>query len=167
MINKASFAEYLGEDNLKQLISFCLHYIASLDIPIKRGTFIEYRESMLNVSPIGRNCSQEERDAFEIYDKENRIRETMINALKEKFGHLNLTYSVGGQISFDVMIKGWDKTYCLQFLDEYEKIYFFGDKTFKGGNDYEIYTSSRVIGNHVNCPEETIDKCKNIFDLTI
>ena len=31
--------------------------------------FIEYRNGMINVSPIGRNCSQEERDAFEIYDK--------------------------------------------------------------------------------------------------
>lgn len=34
-----------------------------------RGTFIEFRTGMLNISPVGRNCSQEERDAFEIYDK--------------------------------------------------------------------------------------------------
>ena len=39
------------------------------DIPIKRGTFIEFRKGMLNVSPIGRNCSQEERDEFERYDR--------------------------------------------------------------------------------------------------
>ena len=32
-----------------------------------------------------------------------------------------------------------------------------------GGNDYEIYTSPIVIGNHVNSPEETIEQCKNIF----
>ena len=36
-----------------------------------RGTFIEFRSGMLNVSPIGRNCSQEERDEFERYDKVN------------------------------------------------------------------------------------------------
>lgn len=36
---------------------------------IFRGTFIEFRSGMLNVSPIGRNCSQEERDEFERYDK--------------------------------------------------------------------------------------------------
>lgn len=35
----------------------------------RRGTFIEFRMGMLNVSPIGRNCSQEERDEFERYDK--------------------------------------------------------------------------------------------------
>ena len=34
-----------------------------------RGTFIEFRTGMLNISPVGRNCSQEERDAFEVYDK--------------------------------------------------------------------------------------------------
>ena len=33
-----------------------LHYIADLDIPIKRGTFIEFRNGMINVSPIGRNA---------------------------------------------------------------------------------------------------------------
>jgi len=40
-----------------------------LEICIHRGTFIEFRNGMLNVSPIGRNCSQEERDEFERYDK--------------------------------------------------------------------------------------------------
>lgn len=33
------------------------------------GTFVEFRSGMINVSPIGRNCSQEERDEFERYDK--------------------------------------------------------------------------------------------------
>jgi hypothetical protein len=33
-------------------------YISDLDIPVMRGTFIEFRNGMLNVSPIGRNCSQ-------------------------------------------------------------------------------------------------------------
>jgi len=27
--------------------------------------------------------------------------------------------------------QGWDKTYCLQYLNEFETIHFFGDKTFK------------------------------------
>mmetsp|Transcript_45081 Transcript_45081/g.174936 ORF Transcript_45081/g.174936 Transcript_45081/m.174936 type:complete len:82 (+) Transcript_45081:61-306(+) len=45
-----------------------------LDIPVKRGTFIEFRKGMLNVSPVGRNCSQEERDAYEVYDLEYKVR---------------------------------------------------------------------------------------------
>lgn len=53
-----SLKTHLGEDKLKEFINFVLHYVADLDIPIKRGTFIEFRNGMLNVSPIGRNCSQ-------------------------------------------------------------------------------------------------------------
>ena len=34
-----------------------------------RGTFIEFRNGMINVSPIGRNCSKSERDAFEEFDR--------------------------------------------------------------------------------------------------
>ena len=70
----ASLKTFLGEDKLKELINFLLHYIADLDIPIKRGTFIEFRNGMMNVSPIGRNCSQSERDEFERYDKETNVR---------------------------------------------------------------------------------------------
>jgi hypothetical protein len=30
--------------------------------------------------------------------------------------------------------QGWDKTYCLQFVEkEYSEIHFFGDKTFEVG----------------------------------
>uniref|UniRef100_A0A453ILY2 Phosphomannomutase n=2 Tax=Aegilops tauschii subsp. strangulata TaxID=200361 RepID=A0A453ILY2_AEGTS len=69
LIGTQSLKTYLGDDQLKEFINFTLHYIADLDIPIKRGTFIEFRSGMINVSPIGRNCSQEERDDFEKYDK--------------------------------------------------------------------------------------------------
>ena len=48
----------MGEERLKAFINFCLHYIADLDIPLKRGTFVEYRTGLINVSPGGRNCSQ-------------------------------------------------------------------------------------------------------------
>ena len=37
-----------------------------------RGTFIEFRSGLINVCPIGRNCSQEERLEFFEYDKVSR-----------------------------------------------------------------------------------------------
>ncbi len=58
LLAKQSLKDYLGEEKLQAFINFTLHYIADLKIPIKRGTFIEFRAGMLNVSPIGRNCSQ-------------------------------------------------------------------------------------------------------------
>lgn len=36
---------------------------------LSRGTFIEFRNGLLNVSPIGRSCSQEERIEFYELDK--------------------------------------------------------------------------------------------------
>jgi phosphomannomutase len=154
---QASFREFLGEQKLKKFINFVLKYIADLDIPVKRGTFIEYRTGMLNVSPIGRNCSQEERVEFEKYDATANVRKTMVAALEKEFADFGLKYSIGGQISFDVFPVGWDKTYCLNFLKEdgFKEIHFFGDKTYEGGNDFEIFESAETIGHTVTSPEDT------------
>ena len=159
-----SLSSHLGEDNLKALINFCLHYIADLDLPIKRGTFIEFRNGMLNVSPIGRNCSQEERDEFEKFDEGAGVRKAFVAALREKFADLNLTYSIGGQISCDVFPAGWDKTYCLQFVEaDFDAIHFFGDKTFVGGNDHEIFESPKTVGHTVTSPDDTQAQCTELF----
>jgi phosphomannomutase len=37
------FVTWLGEEKYKELVNFCLIYVAGLDIPIKRGTFVEFR----------------------------------------------------------------------------------------------------------------------------
>jgi len=94
-----------------------------------RGTFIEYRTGLINVSPIGRNCSQEERNNFAIFNKETKVLEKFRDAVEKEFSDFNMKFSIGGQISFDCFPIGWDKTYCLQFLEEYDNIFFFGDKT--------------------------------------
>ena len=118
-----------SDEKLNKFINFCLHYLSELDIPVKRGTFIEFRSGMINICPVGRNCSQNERDSFGIYDKEHHVREKMVEVLEKEFADFNFVYLIGGQISFDVVPKGWDKTYCLQFLKDYDEIHFFGDKT--------------------------------------
>lgn len=120
---------------------------------------------MLNISPIGRNCSREERNAYEEFDLANNVRKNMVAAMKEKFGHLNLKYSIGGQISFDLFPEGWDKTFCLRHIPEsaFDEIHFFGDKTFEGGNDYEIFVHPRVAGHTVTSPADTITQCRQLF----
>jgi phosphomannomutase len=70
--------------------------IADLSIPVKRGTFIEFRNGMLNISPIGRNCTLEERDAFEAYDRIHNIRHSMVDKLRTQFADYHLTFSIGG-----------------------------------------------------------------------
>lgn len=166
LIATHSIAVFLGEENLKKLINFLLSYLAKLDLPIKRGTFIEYRTGMLNVSPIGRNCSYDERIKFESFDKQNFIRKKLIDELHKKFSDLNLHFSIGGQISIDIFPKGWDKSFCLQFLEnQFDEIHFFGDKTDAGGNDYEIYEDKATIGHKVVSPEDTIKQLRQIFNI--
>jgi phosphomannomutase len=128
-----SFIGWIGEEKYKQMVKFILHYIADLEIPIKRGTFIEFRNGMINVSPIGRNATVQERHDFEAYDKVHKVRAQFVNALKQHFPDAGLTYSIGGQISFDVFPVGWDKTFALEHVkdDGWREIHFFGDKTYE------------------------------------
>lgn len=55
-LKSQSFIGWLGEEKYKKLVRFCLAYISKLDIPVMRGTFVEFRSGMINVSPIGRNA---------------------------------------------------------------------------------------------------------------
>ncbi|KAF8955566.1 phosphomannomutase [Flammula alnicola] len=160
-----SFINFLGEERYKPLVNFILHYIADLDVPIKRGTFVEFRKGIVNVSPIGRNATIQERNEFEALDLKNGYRAGLILALKEKFPDYPLTYSIGGQISFDIFPNGWDKTYALGIVEDenFEEIHFFGDRTYKGGNDYEIYIDPRTIGHSVKSPADTIRILKKLF----
>lgn len=52
-VGKVNIIQHLGEDTLKRFINYVLRYLSELEIPIKRGTFIEFRNGMLNVCPIG------------------------------------------------------------------------------------------------------------------
>jgi len=174
-LRSQSFIQHIGEENYKYLVNFILKYLSELDIPIKRGTFVEYRNGMINVSPIGRNASKAERDQFEIDDANGHFREDFVRALRnnDRLAKYNLTYSIGGQISFDIFPTGWDKTYALRHVENerFEEIHFFGDKISVGGNDYEIYQKIKEKYSHldnspahaVKSPADTIRICKELF----
>ncbi|KAK9393318.1 phosphomannomutase 2 [Crotalus adamanteus] len=165
LLHIQSIQDHMGEELLQDLINYCLSYIAKIKLPRKRGTFIEFRNGMLNVSPIGRSCNQVERMEFFELDKREQIRERFVADLRRDFAGKGLTFSIGGQISFDVFPNGWDKRYCLGIVaqDNFEQIYFFGDKTMPGGNDYEIYTDPRTLGHSVSSPEQTKEICEALF----
>lgn len=118
----------------------------------------------------------------------HQVRANFVKLLQEQFADYELTFSIGGQISFDILCvpsiqfpcvpcvsrtnillyspNGWDKTYALRHVEsEFKEIHFFGDMTSKGGNDYEIYSDERTIGHTVLTSEETIRELKNLFDI--
>ncbi|CAH8603873.1 unnamed protein product [Schistosoma guineensis] len=162
-IKSTNIVEHVGEDILQRFINFCLQYMSNLWLPRKRGNFIEFRNGLINVCPVGRSCSQEERDEFAEYDAKHKIRENFVMKMRSEFHSSPLEFAIGGQISIDVFPKGWDKRYCLQFLKDYDTIHFFGDKTEEGGNDYEIFNDPRTIGHTVMSPENTEAQLKALF----
>ncbi|XP_014239235.1 phosphomannomutase 2 [Cimex lectularius] len=163
IINESSIAKHVGEDKIQALINFCLRYLSNVTLPLKRGTFIEYRTGLINVSPVGRSCSQKEREEFYLYDQEHHIRDQFKKELEKEFSDYDLKFSIGGQISLDVFPVGWDKTYCLQFLEQFDTIYFFGDKTQEGGNDFEIFNDQRVVGHSVTGPNHTLKLLEDLL----
>ncbi|EFO16787.1 eukaryotic phosphomannomutase [Loa loa] len=159
-----SIKHHLGERQLKELINFTLREFSAIDLPVKRGNFIEFRNGMLNLSPIGRSCTQEERLQFVAYDKEHSIRQKFVKKLQDFTEGWDLNIRIGGQISVDVFPYGWDKTYCLQFLNDFHTIHFFGDKTAPGGNDYDLFIDSRTIGYTVKDPEDTMKQVRKLLE---
>lgn len=155
---KQNIVKHLGEATIQRFINYVLTYLGNLELPIKRGKFLEFRNGMMNICPMGRQCAFEERQIFADFDRTHHIRDRMIEDLKWEFRDVDLTYSIGGQISFDIYPKGWDKSYCLDYLvgtGQFREIHFFGDKTEPGGNDHEIFMDPRTIGHRVSNPGDT------------
>lgn len=71
-----------------------------------------------------------------------------MSVLREEFADYGLQLSIGGQISFDVFPKGWDKTYCLKHVenDGYKEIHFFGDKCYQVQYSLAVYNND-ITGN--------------------
>ena len=62
--------------------------------------------------------------------QEHHVRIKFVEALRKEFPDVGLEFAIGGQISIDVYPTGWDKRFCLQFVqkDNVKTIHFFGDK---------------------------------------
>ena len=62
--------------------------MSELELPAKRGTFVEFRTGLINVCPVGRSCSYNERLEFAKFDQENNVRLKFKEALEKEFGEL-------------------------------------------------------------------------------
>lgn len=123
--------------------------------------YIEERIGMINFSVLGRDCPYAERERYSAWDKTAHERETIATELRQAFPQYDI--SVGGSISMDITPKGFGKDQIAKRLREhypYEKIIFFGDKTFKGGNDYELAHALSKLENtmimQINNPAEVL-----------
>lgn len=95
---------------------------------------IEKRIGMVNISTIGRDCTNQQRSEYYEWDKDNLERETIADVINSNFEDIEAV--IGGEISIDIYPKGKDKSQILGCLEG--KNIFFGDNCYLGGNDYTI-----------------------------
>lgn len=167
LVGKESIASYMGEEKLQRFINFCLSYMSKIELPVKRGNFVEFRNGLINVAPPGRSVTAEQRAEFSAFDKEHGIRLKFRQALMDEFPDMGLHFAIGGQISIDAFPDGWDKRFCLKHVEGFKEIHFYGDKTEPGGNDYQLYADPRTIGHAVTCPQDTVKQLKDTFNLNL
>ena len=107
------------------------------DFSIRTGNHIEERPGMINYSLIGRNATMRERKAFVEWESWNSSRRRTADAFNIMFPELQAT--IGGETGIDIGPKGSDKSQILRdFYRKSDKIIFFGDAIFEGGNDLSL-----------------------------
>jgi phosphomannomutase len=154
LLKEMRLAEALSEEQIQALINWALRYIADLQLPVKRGTFVDFRTGLVNFSPAGRHLTKSERAKWVEYDVKHGVRTRMVEAMRKQFPAWNLDWVIGGQMGFDVFIKGWDKTFCLQYLQQFKTIHFFGDRYEEGGNDWPLLNHPRVTPHPITTETE-------------
>jgi len=120
-----------------------IEMLSSLQINTKspvlgEAPFFEYRTGMLNFTTVGRSIGLAQRNTYYEWDKKSKERSGIAKKVEETFPDLEA--KLGGQISLDIQPKGFNKSQAVKYvrsLNKYDCIYFFGDKGFEGGNDYD------------------------------
>lgn len=112
-------------------------WLMASKFPARMGQHIESRPGMINFSIVGRGATLAERKMYVEWDRANRERDSIALQINTEFE--DITATVGGETGIDVHPTGWDKSQILQDFDLIkDKIFFFGDKTEPGGNDYPL-----------------------------
>lgn len=133
------YENFFEELQNKYLRSDINEYIKNSQTPIKTSNHIEERTGMLNISTIGRDATLEERKIYSEYDKVSGERNSFANFLRQKYPMLDV--SIGGEISIDISVKGFNKAQALTHIPEKNNIVFFGDRCDNEGNDQPLSTA--------------------------
>lgn len=156
LIHKTSLTDHYSESDINHIVDTLLRIAANTHTKVKTGNFVEWRDSQINFSVIGRNCTTDQRADYVKWDKKSGEREKIVKRLRDEFNGWGLSFRLGGQISIDITRDGWDKSYAFQNLNETpDQCVFFGDKICKDGNDLDIAMKCGKY-HHVDGPADLI-----------
>lgn len=157
-------------ETIQQLISKCLDFIANeVEVPIS-GHFVDRRKGLYYISLVGMQANDKERQDFIIADNLNNYRGRLLSILNNCIPmglKPFLDVKIGGSTGITILPKEWNKSQVMNTIhvNDYEHVYFFGDKYDKNGNDYELlnYNASNFTGVPVNTITDTIELLEEIF----
>ena len=129
----------------KKVENFLIDELAYSCFPIRNGLHIERRPGGVNFSILGRGKDPSVgRAEYMKWDKERLEREDIADRIRNQFPEL--TVALGGQTGLDIGPLGSDKSQILRDFSNDDQLYFFGDRTEKGGNDYTLSQSIKKMG---------------------
>jgi phosphomannomutase len=157
-----SLPEFLGADYAR-LVQILRRFLESAEFKLPTslqvlGEQIVERGSMVNFAPIGRprttiNAAEmDNRERFVPFDRETQYRVRLLAQLRQAFDaelpDRPLFVTLGGQTSFDIGLRGRDKSFAVRcLLDEgFDHVTYFGDALFPGGNDAAVLTYKDSLG---------------------
>jgi hydroxymethylpyrimidine pyrophosphatase-like HAD family hydrolase len=135
------------------------------DVPVAGPRIID-RQAMINVAPSGRErgalsaAARESREAFVAFDARTGYRQRLMQvlraALDARLPGNDLLLTLGGQTSFDLVVRGRDKSFAVRsLLDEgATRVIYVGDALFPGGNDAAVSEYAATLSPP--CPVEVI-----------
>lgn len=162
-IYEKNMLEFCNRGTLNKLIRTALYEIASMPI-VYHGNQIDFRKGLIYVSPPGIQATLYERNIFIDADSKYNIRSKLINKLKNIDFDKEFEIVKGGSVGIAISPIGWNKSQVLTHLNDYNIIYYFGDKVEPDGNDYPIYSHPDVKGIAVSDYIDTINKINIIID---
>jgi phosphomannomutase len=131
----------------------------NINYPEKTGNHIEQRIGTANFSICGRNVNLAQREKYALWEREHKARHTVAQQFNKLFPQSQAL--VAGETSIDIFKLGHDKSQVRQHIDD--DIIFFGDKCFKGGNDYALSTLSERFHQINNGWRETYLLLQNFY----
>jgi phosphomannomutase len=161
-VDEFSLDAYLGEagfHNLLELLDAALaapELVLPAGFPIVGERVID-RGSMINLAPGGRPkgaltaLARQSREAFVEYDERTGYRQRALAWLKARIDQRlpgrNVVVTYGGQTSFDIVVRGRDKSFAVRSLLEagHQRVTYVGDALFPGGNDAAVLDYAQTL----------------------
>ena len=144
--NRVYKNEFIPEDSLIEKLE---NYVKNTTYPNELfPNHIEKRCGMLNFCVLGRDCPMNARFEYQAWDNKTGERKSIADELSLQYP--DYSFEIGGAISIDIVPNGFGKIQVASKVREMhpdKKIVFFGDRTEKGGNDYEVSQRLIELGN--------------------